>query len=392
MTRSLLKVIGVALFLSGCSNLPQPVRLQNTADFQEPTDVPLQPVVIAPSETPGSVADSNSEIIDSGANTDLANMPTTISSDLAVATSVPISVDPARLARQTRLANVHDWLYQLQNLDVGQVSASNFDLLVTDYAADGSSDTRFTPETLAALKQGPQGERIVLSYMSIGEAEDYRFYWTTSWDDDPRDGVPDADAPAWLDVGNEAWCGLPDWCNYKVRFWDPNWQSVIYGSPNAYMDQIIDAGFDGVYLDIIDAYYYYESTEGRASAAQEMVAFVRGLADYARITRGKSEFMIFPQNGEELAAIPEFLEIIDGIGKEDIFYDGDELQPSENRDWVLSWVRQIRDSGGLVLSVDYVTQPALINEYYNIARQERFAPYATDRDLGVMTINAGFEP
>lgn len=35
------------------------------------------------------------------------------------------------------------------------------------------------------------------------------------------------------------------------------WQAIIYGNDNSYLKKIIDAGFDGVYLDIIDAFEYF---------------------------------------------------------------------------------------------------------------------------------------
>ena len=51
----------------------------------------------------------------------------------------------------------------------------------------------------------------------------------------------------------------PDWeGNYKVKYWNTDWQNIIYGNNNAYVKKIIDAGFDGVYLDIIDAFEYFE--------------------------------------------------------------------------------------------------------------------------------------
>jgi sugar/nucleoside kinase (ribokinase family) len=39
------------------------------------------------------------------------------------------------------------------------------------YAPDGSR------EVIENLKQSPGGEKIVLCYMSVGQAERYRFYW-----------------------------------------------------------------------------------------------------------------------------------------------------------------------------------------------------------------------
>ena len=51
----------------------------------------------------------------------------------------------------------------------------------------------------------------------------------------------------------------PDWAgNFKVWYWEAEWQSIIYGSMDSYLGMILDADFDGVYLDIIDAYEYYE--------------------------------------------------------------------------------------------------------------------------------------
>jgi len=34
---------------------------------------------------------------------------------------------------------------------------------------------------------------------------------------------------------------------------------IIYGNNNSYLKKILDAGFDGVYLDIIDAFEYFEN-------------------------------------------------------------------------------------------------------------------------------------
>jgi len=88
------------------------------------------------------------------------------------------------------------------------------------------------------------GKRMVIAYMSIGEAEDYRYYWQPEWDSNP---------PSWLKGENPHWEG-----NYKVEYWDPLWQQIIFGTDSSYLDKILDAGFDGVYLDIIDAFEYFE--------------------------------------------------------------------------------------------------------------------------------------
>jgi len=42
-----------------------------------------------------------------------------------------------------------------------------------------------------------------------------------------------------------------------VKYWHPGWQQLLYGSEAAALDQIIRAGFDGVFLDVVDAYQYF---------------------------------------------------------------------------------------------------------------------------------------
>jgi cysteinyl-tRNA synthetase len=46
-----------------------------------------------------------------------------------------------------------------------------------------------------------------------------------------------------------------------VKYWRPEWQDILYGSREAYLDKIISAGFDGAFLDVVDAYYYYVARE-----------------------------------------------------------------------------------------------------------------------------------
>ncbi|MEO5906723.1 MAG: endo alpha-1,4 polygalactosaminidase [Saprospiraceae bacterium] len=123
------------------------------------------------------------------------------------------------------------------------VTATNYDLLIMDLFFDGSSS--FTIDEINQLKNKANGgKRLVVSYLSIGEAEDYRYYWQPAWS---------AQKPTWMDEENPAWQG-----NYKVNYWNTEWQSIIFGNDNSYLKKIVDAGFDGIYLDIIDAFEYYE--------------------------------------------------------------------------------------------------------------------------------------
>ncbi|GMQ93458.1 MAG: endo alpha-1,4 polygalactosaminidase [Acidimicrobiia bacterium] len=271
--------------------------------------------------------------------------------------------------------DVGNFLYQLQRANAVRIGETEFDLVVTTIDVAGSS-----PETVPALKTSPGGEKTVLAYMSIGQAEDYRFYWDAAWKQNP---------PSWLDEGDENWRG-----DYWVRYWEPGWQHIIFGTPESYLDKIIGLGFDGVYLDRVDTYQFYEERDGRTTAAQEMVEFILAFTDYARQMR--PGFGVFPQNAEELGLIfPEYLEEMTGVGIEDLYYGGirdHEPTPAawtDEREAVLAtWV----EAGKLVLTIDYSSKPDQISDAYARSIGNGFVPYVTDRSLGRIRINPGFEP
>ncbi len=252
-----------------------------------------------------------------------------------------------------------------------------------DYAADGDDATAFTSADVSTLKASPGGDKFVLAYMSIGEAEDYRFYWDAAWDAN-GDGTPDAGAPAWLDIENPNWEG-----NYKVQYWDADWQSIVF----SYTDRLLNAGFDGAYLDIIDAYEYY-AEQGRTTAAQEMADFIAALRAYAQAR--DADFYIMPQNAAELATlIPTYLNSVDGIGQEDIYYgyDADDtLTPPAVTTEVEGYLDVFLNAGKLVLTVDYATTLSHIDDAYAKSQAKGYVPFVTGRDLDALTLNPGHEP
>jgi cysteinyl-tRNA synthetase len=147
------------------------------------------------------------------------------------------------------LADVRNFLYLINPSSFGDVEAflesvrkTCYDLLIIDPYFDDRALTPGEIESLGTKANG--GGRLVMAYMSIGEAEDYRYYWDDKWESDP---------PAWLGRENPEWEG-----NFKIEYWNEGWQVLIFGSNDSYLDKIIGAGFDGVYLDLIDAYEYFE--------------------------------------------------------------------------------------------------------------------------------------
>lgn len=286
----------------------------------------------------------------------------------------------------SRWNDINDWLYLLQNIDISTIGATKFDLVVIDYSADGSEDTKFSAEEINYLKHGPGGKKLVLAYISIGEAENYRWYWEEIWDAD-HDGEPDDGAPPWLGPENPDWEG-----NYKVKYWEEGWQKIVF----EYLDKILEAKFDGVYLDCVDTYEYWatggESGLNRESAEAEMVEFVKDIARYVRNKSGQKDFGVFPQNAEELSEHQDYIDTVTGIGKEDLWYDGNTPQPQDEIDYSIEQLDKFKESDRLVLVVDYVTESDLIDDFYANAYDKGYIPYATTRELDQITINPNHEP
>jgi len=293
-------------------------------------------------------------------------------------------VGSAVAVRPSPLAGASTWLYQLQgrngqDLDLAALSAHGADLLVVDFSRDGSDTGAFTSQELAAAQAGGA---IVIAYLSIGEAEAYRDYWREAW---VQDGQLAADAPAWLGPPNPE---FPD--NHKVRYWLPEWQEVILG-PSGLLRRIVGAGFDGVYLDIVDAYEFWEELPavGPPQQGPQMAEFIRRIAHTARVELDRPDFLIVPQNGAGILTTltddqqRELLDAVDAIGVEDTFFFGsdDENNPLDPQHDAIADIQRFRDAGKPVFAVDYLTTLDLQRDFYDRARAAGFVPLVAVRDL-----------
>jgi len=132
--------------------------------------------------------------------------------------------------------------YPSKQAFVDAVKTTNYDYIIMDFFYN---EEEFTDAQIEELKQKANGgTRLLICYMSVGEAEDYRYYWQSNWT---------VGNPSFIEKENPDWQG-----NYIVRYWEQEWQNIIFGNDNSYLKNILDAGFDGVYLDIIDAFEQFE--------------------------------------------------------------------------------------------------------------------------------------
>ncbi len=261
--------------------------------------------------------------------------------------------------------DISSWVYQLQPSAsqtrrdfIEDLAGTGFDVVVIDYSLNGGPDAVFTRSEIQEIKSSG---KTVLCYISIGEAEDYRWYWQAEWDTAP---------PDWLGPENPNWPG-----NYLVRFWDPGWQAIIF----QYIDTIVSQGFDGLYLDKVDSYEDYQDSTGWAD--DSMIAFVHRIADSA------GGLLIIPQNACDLLEVSAYADLVDGIGNEDVYYTDEQPNDSSEIAWVVDHLKILSRMGKPVMVVDYPEQAEHIEDFYNRARADGFVPYRTVKELDSLVIN-----
>ncbi len=267
---------------------------------------------------------------------------------------------------QGRLAHVRSWHYQLDNIDVDRLARTPADLMVIDYARI-LGKVPLTAEEVSRIKAGPDGKgRIVLAYLSVGEAEEYRFYWRPEWKADP---------PDWLGEENCAWPKA-----HRVRYWRPGWKDINFAGDDAYLKRIIDAGFDGIYIDRVDIYETYENE--RPQAREDMVAFIGELARTAWSL--KPGFFIVPQNGEGLLDSPRYRSAIDGIAKESLLHGISATavrNTGEQIEWSAARLEAVRQEGKPVFLVEYLLDARHMAVTAKEARSYGFLPTFPTRAL-----------
>jgi len=241
----------------------------------------------------------------------------------------------------------------LQGVSLSEVASLNYQVLIVDKG-------NWTKAQVTQMGGGAADPRTLLGYMSLGEAEDYRSYWQSSWNTNP---------PSWLGPENPSWEG-----NYTVKYWDPAWQTIA----KTYIKGIVDAGFDGVNFDMVDAFDYpfvkNDPNHPPAVAQQEMINLVDSLSDYAKGLN--PNFKVYVNNAEVLLSNATYLSAIDGVLHEGLY--GTSGTGSNSIETQLD---KALGAGKNVSVIEYVSSQAGINNVVAQATADGYGYYIADRSL-----------
>lgn len=310
------------------------------------------------------------------------------------------------------LAEVEHWLYLIDvNLDdetAAQITASDYQMVVIDFITSEKENGDFPLAALIEKWHEAPVPKIVLAYIDIGQAESYRTYWEPDWE------IGD---PAWI-AGDD-----PDgWEeNYPVAYWEDAWRD-IWLADDGYLAEIVAVGFDGVYLDWVEAYSdenVLSLAEADAvEATEEMIWFVEDIAAFGRAYR--PDFIVIGQNAAELGTNRDYQAAIDAIAQEQVWFDGgadndppgdcplprlerdidsdayrDSLSRACRRQYddypestlhvssegYLADLTAAQAQGILIFTVDYALEPANVAWVYERSRELGFVPFVGSRAL-----------
>lgn len=310
------------------------------------------------------------------------------------------------------LTDVMRWLYYIDvNLEqetIDQITDSSYDMVVIDFIISEQNNTDYALAEVIEEWHSSAHPKLVIAYIDIGQAENFRTYWDAGW----TIGNPD-----WIVGGDpDGWEG-----NYPVAFWDDDYREIWLGD-DGYLQSILDVGFDGVYLDWVEAYsdekVIAKAEQDGLDARQEMIWWVEDIADFARSL--DPDFIVISQNAAELVEVGGYLEIIDAISQEQVWFDGSAdndppgdcplprteedveteqyeqslseecLQQYEefpdstlhvSSEGYLYHLEMARDMGEPIFTIDYAVEWDNIAWVYETSRDLGFIPFVSNRSL-----------
>ena len=295
------------------------------------------------------------------------------------------------------------FMYQIQNLgtkaNIDLLAATKYDMLVVEPGFNLKEDPYDVQYLVKKLKTKPDGsKRILLAYIDIGQAEDYRSYWGNDWvpPTSENPGKPDF----LITIDPDGWEG-----NYPVAYWDNFWQK-IWLDDNGLIAKIANYGFDGVYLDWVEAYdddkIRIRAEKDNINPENEMMKFIENIRKTGKkINPG---FLIIPQNASFLLDVnPDYYSsIIDGLAVEDTWFYGSadadwnsstagDMHGGERHADEYSTANRIQQNkkylqrGLPVFTVDYCVSKENAESTYRNSRQNGFIPLVTRIPLSRIT-------
>jgi cysteinyl-tRNA synthetase len=247
---------------------------------------------------------------------------------------------------ETRVHVVERWLYLIDvNLDdeaIDLIDESTYDMVVIDFIPSEENNTDFPIGDVVAQWHAGDHPKLVIAYIDVGEAEDYRTYWQTGW------GIGN---PEWIAGGDpDGWEG-----NFPVAYWYDEWREIWLGT-GGIMEGILHAGFDGIYLDWVEAYSFDGGADNDPQGDCPL-----------------------PSTEDEIDT-DAYRESLSSECQRQ-FDDFPESTLHVSSEWYIEDLLYAKERGLTIFTVDYALQAQNIQWVYETSRALGFIPFVSNRAL-----------
>lgn len=186
------------------------------------------------------------------------------------------------------------------------------------------------------------------------------------------------------------------------------------------MNAIMEADFDGIYMDWVEAFTDPNVEDAAATAGvapdEEMFKLVEEIRTYAHVTKNEPDFLVVAQNAPDLFGVnpTRYINAVDAIAMEAIWYDG---KTSSFEDWthpegyniitnemgpdyegwtekVLSDLKKAAEYM-LIFAAEYAQFDSAAEVYEQLAKKYGFSAYCTRRSLAQLSTTPyplGYDP
>jgi cysteinyl-tRNA synthetase, unknown class len=250
-------------------------------------------------------------------------------------------------------------IYVLQGVVPTQIAAAPVGVKVIDLYDDNG--LLFTASQVAQMEAG---NSLLLGYFSLGEAENYRSYFSS---------LPSSI----LGPVDPSWPG-----DYQVAYWTSTWKSVCTN----YIDQMITLGYGGAFFDVVDAYQtsWAKANAPGGDSKGAMVSLVQYLADYAHAKNPNFKIWVNSSGAEDLMTNSTFVNSIDGAYEEELFYkDNGTPQTTANVNYNLNLLDNLLAAGKPVVAIEYITGASRVADVQAKAAAAGIGSYVANPNLAL---------
>lgn len=258
---------------------------------------------------------------------------------------------PRRLRSNLKFKQIKNWVC-VYSQDASIRNIKKFDLAILD------------PEAHPDLAELKKSNTFVIGYVSLGEVGDYRWYWNL--------------------IAHEPWIldKNPNWDSYMIDVRAPEWQALVI---EKIIPQIIEKGFDGVFLDTIDNAEYLE----KYYPAKKFPGARAAMINLIRVIRKKFPSIYIIVN-RGFSMLSEISSVIDGVVAESIFtridFENNTVRLLTPDEYYMNIQRLVaaRSKFNLtIFTLDYINpnDTTYVNSIMTKSRNYEFIPYLSTTKL-----------